>query len=106
MAETPRADVELVGGKVGSSGLVVCASLVASSALDLSRAAMGSCERVLGEVGRLGGSSSLAAAWVGVFKVVLCLEGSYRGSECVSASRGLQIRCCLSLSHSCVRGAT
>ena len=106
MAETPGADVGLVGGQVGSSGLVACALLVASSALDLSRAAMGSCGRALGVVGRLGGSSSLAAAWVGVLKVVLCLEGSYRGSESVSASRGLQMRCCLSLSHSCVRSAT
>ena len=91
MAETPVADVGLVGGQVGSSGLVACASLVTSSALGLSRAAMDSCGRVLGEVGRLGGSSSLAAAWVGVYKVVLGSEGAYRSNESVSASRGLQM---------------
>ena len=91
VAETSVTVVGFAGGPVVTSGFVACALLVAGSALDPSRVWVIPCDRVLGEVGRLGGSSSVAAIGCGVLEVAVSSGGSCRGREHVIALRRVWI---------------
>ena len=91
MAETSVTVVGFAGGPEVTAGFVACALLVAGSVLDPSRVWVIPCARVLGEVGRLGGSSSVAAIGCGVLEVAVSSGVPCRGRGHVVALSGVWV---------------